>query len=95
MTRRRKRNSSVLLLLLFLLPEMSHEKRPAMLGTTDAYSKAMFGMTYTEARVNGVCVLCHAKADEFRDDESRNEYEISATCQTCQSKVFSVDDVLF
>jgi len=38
----------------------------------------------------GCCPLCEKKInmDEFRDELSRKEYEISAMCQKCQDSVF-------
>jgi len=36
----------------------------------------------------GICIECGGSASEFRDDFSRDEYHISALCQTCQDEIF-------
>ena len=38
----------------------------------------------------GLCPFCHKaiKADEFRDEISKREFQISALCQACQDKTF-------
>lgn len=38
----------------------------------------------------GICPLCKRKVnkDEFRDELSRKEFEISGLCQTCQDDIF-------
>ena len=39
---------------------------------------------------NGICPFCKQKInpDDFRDELSRKEYDISGLCITCQNKVF-------
>jgi len=38
----------------------------------------------------GLCPLCgnHVNLQDFRDQQSRKEYEISKMCQSCQDKIF-------
>lgn len=38
----------------------------------------------------GKCPMCGKEIDmdDFRDEESRREYEISGLCQSCQDKFF-------
>jgi rRNA maturation endonuclease Nob1 len=39
----------------------------------------------------GRCPICGAnvKLEDFHDDKSRTEFEISGFCQACQNEVFS------
>lgn len=39
---------------------------------------------------HGECPICHNEIndDEFKDDVSREEYQISGLCQKCQDDVF-------
>ena len=40
---------------------------------------------------NGQCSFCGStklNAEDFRDDKSRREHQISGLCQKCQDKVF-------
>ena len=37
---------------------------------------------------NNQCVICGQLADNFTDELSKKEFEISAMCQTCQDKTF-------
>lgn len=41
----------------------------------------------------GLCPFCEKSIvmDEFRNDISRKEYEISGLCQKCQDKIFGED----
>ncbi len=43
---------------------------------------------------NGICPLCKQKInpDEFVDELSKKEYDISGLCQECQNKVFEKDE---
>ena len=40
----------------------------------------------------GVCATCAGEVGPFRDDLSCKEYRISGMCQTCQDKVFGMED---
>ena len=46
----------------------------------------------SECIAAGDCVNCGGAAEEFDDDLSRKEYQISGYCQACQDYAF---DVLF
>ena len=37
------------------------------------------------------CVLCDERADQFRDELSLKEYQISGYCQPCQDEIFGTD----
>jgi hypothetical protein len=47
-------------------------------------------MTTAQAAEQAVCIFCNASCQpkDFRDDESRREYELSKMCQKCQDGVF-------
>jgi hypothetical protein len=47
-----------------------------------------FGRSVTLAKAGNQCVSCGKIANEFRDERSRKEYNISCMCQTCQDEVF-------
>lgn len=54
----------------------------------DTLSKELFGGTLSEAHEKGVCVQCGKKMDDFPNDESRIEWEISGLCTICQKEFF-------
>jgi hypothetical protein len=54
----------------------------------DEIAKKTFGRTKTEAYSKGVCVSCGKAPEEFRDPDSRKEFEISQLCQSCQDEIF-------
>lgn len=54
----------------------------------DELAKAAFGRTKSEAIKKGICVNCGKPADEFKDELSAREFEISQLCQSCQDSVF-------
>ncbi len=64
------------------------EKSPEI----DAAMTHIFGFDRRESIVANRCVPppigCGGPATEFRDPESRREYEISGLCQKCQDEVF-------
>jgi hypothetical protein len=47
-----------------------------------------FGRSRDLAGAGCQCVCCGKLAEEFRDELSRREYQISRLCQACQDKVF-------
>ena len=53
-------------------------------------SKSFFGTTVSEARGKNICVICKnpCNPENFKDDLSRQEYQISGMCQKCQDKTF-------
>jgi len=56
----------------------------------DKFAKKTFGKSQTEAEEQKICVFCHNKInmEDFRDDLSRKEYNISGLCQKCQDDTF-------
>jgi len=41
---------------------------------------------------NNLCAICKSdkvKPEDFRDDLSRREFEISGMCQSCMDKIFN------
>ena len=56
----------------------------------DTFTKKAFGRSQTEAKEKEVCVFCHKSInlEDFKDDLSRKEYEISGICQKCQDDTF-------
>jgi len=64
-------------------------KNPKYEEFLDDMSKKLFG----RSRNDGVCVTCGSnkiESDDFRDDLSRKEYNISRMCQKCQDEVFGI-----
>ena len=59
---------------------------------TDDFTKEAFGKSQTEAKEQKICVFCHNKVEmeDFRDELSRKEYDISGLCQKCQDDTFGV-----
>jgi uncharacterized protein YlaI len=47
--------------------------------------------TYRDRISQGLCPLCGSivDIDDFRDDLSRTEYQISGMCQECQDRIFT------
>lgn len=42
----------------------------------------------------GECPMCKSASKRFRDEKSRQEYEITGLCQACQDRLFvATDDV--
>ena len=37
------------------------------------------------------CILCDGRAEQFRDELSLKEYQISGYCQPCQDEIFGTD----
>ena len=50
----------------------------------DELAEAMWGKTQTSCIKDGVCMICHSPANEFKDEISAREFEISGFCQICQ-----------
>lgn len=66
-------------------------KTPEMEAFLDRFTKKCFGTS----RQDGICVTCGSTKvsyEDFRDDLSRREYDISKMCQECQNSVFDGDE---
>lgn len=46
------------------------------------------GMPRSQALKEGKCAGCGEDAKEFDNEQSRDEYQLSAWCQTCQDEFF-------
>jgi hypothetical protein len=57
----------------------------------DKFAKKSFGRSQTEAKEKKICVFCgeEIKMEDFKDQLSIKEYEISGLCQKCQDDTFS------
>ena len=57
----------------------------------DGFAKKAFGRSTTEAKEKKICVICGKpiKMEDFKDQLSIKEYEISGLCQKCQDDTFS------
>ena len=66
------------------------ERSKELQSFLDKFTKKVFGMSQTEAKEQYICVCCHneIKDEDFRDDISRKEYDISGLCQKCQDDTF-------
>ena len=63
------------------------EKSPQIEKLLDTFAADVFGTK----RDGSQCVTCGStkvKPEDFRDDLSRKEFEISKMCQSCQDNVF-------
>lgn len=68
---------------------MKTQKTPEMEEFLEQAAQGLFG----RGRNEGVCVTCgssEVKTEDFRDDLSRREYELSRMCQKCQDEVFQL-----
>ena len=70
------------------MKRLEPSKSPAMEKFLDTISDRMFGTQRTDAIVNATCVSCGKPADNFRDELSAKEFQISGLCQKCQDSVF-------
>jgi len=64
------------------------EKSPAV----EDMIQRVFGVNRQHQILARECPMCGGDCAEFRDDLSRREFEISGMCQTCQDKIFGVED---
>ena len=66
------------------------ERSKELQSSINKFAKKTFGKSQTEAREQKICVICHneIKDEDFRDDISRKEYDISGLCQKCQDDTF-------
>jgi hypothetical protein len=54
----------------------------------DDIAMIIFGRSVALAKAGNQCVSCGKPADNFRDELSQREYNISQLCQTCQDDIF-------
>lgn len=54
----------------------------------DDIAMIIFGRSASLAKAGNQCVMCGKPADNFRDELSQREYNISQLCQTCQDLIF-------
>ena len=57
----------------------------------DEVSEMLFGNSRSAAIDAGFCVMCSGDAKEFRNAQSRREFQISGMCQKCQDDLFGID----
>jgi len=50
--------------------------------------KKLFGRSRVDTQVSQTCVACGGDANNFKDEISKREYNLSKLCQTCQDDVF-------
>jgi len=67
-------------------------------ATIDSFAKKAFGISQSAAKRKGalmaICVFCKKPIDpgnDFRNEISRKEFEISGICQVCQDDLFGKD----
>lgn len=63
-------------------------KTKQMEEALDLQSMILFGRRRTESLKTKTCVSCGDAAEEFTDELSKREFEISGLCQKCQDEVF-------
>lgn len=63
-------------------------KTKAMENFLSEFTTKTFGTNYAESIQTKHCVICGGRADNFDDELSRKEFEISAMCQACQNDTF-------
>jgi len=69
------------------LPTVGETKLPEFSNFMKEFAQALFGVSAEQ----GTCWMCGregVKAEDFRDEESLQEYRISGMCQECQDKTF-------
>ena len=66
------------------------ERTKELQNFLDKFAKKSFGRSTTEAKEKKVCVFCGKpiKMEDFKDQLSIKEYEISGLCQKCQDDTF-------
>lgn len=68
------------------------ERTKELQSFLDNFAKKSFGRSQTEAKEKGVCVTCgnKIKMEDFKDELSKKEYNISGLCMKCQDDTFGV-----
>jgi len=66
------------------------ERTKELQNFLDKFAKKAFGRSPTEAKEKKICVFCGKliKMEDFKDQLSIKEYEISGLCQKCQDDTF-------
>ena len=66
------------------------ERTKELQSFLDGFTKKAFGRSQTEANKKKICVFCgkEIKMEDFKDQLSIKEYEISGLCQKCQDDTF-------
>ena len=54
----------------------------------DQLGKMLYGMTPSEAHRQGLCIRCK-KPPQFKTDDGREEYRLSALCEECFDEEFA------
>jgi len=61
----------------------------------DDLFKSLYGVDRKTAITNRTCVSCGVEEiteNSFRDDLALREFHISGLCQTCQDKIFGIEE---
>ena len=66
-----------------------------MRNETKAILKALGYESEIEAVEHGFCPLCKEAVGKLTDQLSKDEYEISGMCQTCQERVFDGNEKIY
>jgi uncharacterized CHY-type Zn-finger protein len=66
------------------------ERNKGIQNFIDKFAKKSFGRSQTEAKEKKICVFCGEviKMEDFKNQLSIKEYEISGLCQKCQDDTF-------
>ncbi len=69
------------------------KRTPELQKFLDNFTKKNFGISDTEAKEKQVCVFCgkEVKLEDFRNEISIKEWNISHLCQKCQDDTFGKD----
>lgn len=70
--------------------EVAMKKSPELQAFVDWAAKEMFGWNGDDM----CCRICNSRiiVDEFRDELSRKEFDISGMCQRCQDDTFGGEE---
>ncbi len=70
------------------------KRSPQMQEVVDQVFKASFGRTIGEAQGQAICTFCGSPVvvEDFVDDVSFREWQISGLCQACQDEIFMEED---
>lgn len=58
-------------------------------GMLDELAMIFYGRKRSESFKSNTCVACGKSTGQFRDNQSKYEYEISGFCQDCQDEAFA------
>jgi len=70
-------------------------KSDDLLEQMDKLGQALGGPPLAQALANSLCATCGLRVDperDFRDELSREEWDLSRMCQGCQDAVFSGEE---